>query len=274
MKDPREREFTCLRLSVTDRCDLRCVYCLPASGLRLGLIELALTTNGQLLAPHAAALNRAGLRRVNVSVDTLKPDLYRRLTRGGELRRTLEGIDSALAAGLAPVRLNIVLLKGWNDDEAADFVRFGLNRGLEVRFLELMPIGRAGAIHRGRFVSMDDVLDRLRGTFRFEMLPRAAGTTSIRYRVSNGGDHTGVVGFVAPVTRPFCAECGRLRLSATGHLRGCLTDREGIDLRPALRAPSEAEAEAGLRAAIAEASLRKPPAPSRQSGEPMSRLGG
>ncbi|MFH1278905.1 MAG: GTP 3',8-cyclase MoaA [Candidatus Eisenbacteria bacterium] len=325
MRDPWGREITCLRLSITERCNLRCVYCQPAVGIRLvpksevltygeiirvvrclvesaglarvritggeplvrpsllslierlarlDLEELTLTTNGQLLAPLAKALKEAGIRRVNISIDTLRPDLFENLTRGGDLGRTLEGIEAALAAGLTPVRLNVVLMKGWNDEEVVEFVRYALDRGLEVRFLELMPIGRPGLLHSERFVSMASAVERLREGFQLTELSRFPGTTSIPYRVSDGNGRTGGIGFIAPVTRPFCNECGRLRLSATGILRGCLMHREGSDLKSVLRDSTRGGGEAGLLRGVREAIGRKPWAGHMESTEGMYRLGG
>lgn len=325
MRDARGREITCLRLSVTDRCNLRCVYCMPPTGTRLvpkselltydeivrvvrflvessgltrvritggeplvrpdipwlverlaglGLEEVTLTTNAQLLPRHAQTLKSAGLRRVNISIDSLKPDRFRKLTRASDHGRTLEGIEAALAAGLTPVKLNVVLMKGSNDDEVVDFVRFVMDRDLEVRFLELMSIGQAAPFHEERFVPMESAVESLDKVFRLSEMPRTSGSTSIRYAVSNGNGQRGLVGFIAPVTRPFCAECGRLRLGATGLLRGCLMSAEGIDLKVVLRGSKEGEVEKGLRRAVWAAVCQKPWTSEMETREGMHMLGG
>jgi len=293
-----------LRLSVTDRCGLRCLYCKPAEGLPLaprrevlrfeemvhvarvldrhvGLAglrltggdplerrdvvelvrmlaalrppDLALTTNAQRLAQLADPLKAAGLTRVNVSLDTLEPDTFRALTRGGSLGATLDGLDAARRAGLTPVKLNVTVLRGVNDREVADLARFGLRRGCQVRFLELMPIGVAAAKHRTWFVPAREVRARLQAAFDLAPLPYEAGGTSRNVSARSGG-LSGVLGFIAPCSEPFCAGCRRLRLTATGRLLGCLARSEGTDLRPLLREPpraGEAELVKAVRRALA-----------------------
>ncbi|MFH1276873.1 MAG: GTP 3',8-cyclase MoaA [Candidatus Eisenbacteria bacterium] len=324
MKDGYGRVIDRLRVSVTDRCDLRCVYCMPARGARfspsadllsfdeiesvvrflvekaglrrvritggeplvrpglvglvgrlagLGLEDLAMTTNAQLLAPVAEDLRKAGLARVNVSLDSLDGERFRRLGRAGEVARTIEGIDAAIRAGLRPVKLNMVLLRGWNDDEIVDVVRFAAERKVEVRFLELMAIGESSPWHEKRFLPMDEAVKRLREVWRLDETPLSPGSTSVTYDVSNGNGFRGAVGFIAPVTRPFCSHCRRLRLSADGLLRGCLMNPGGVDLMPVLRGEGT-EREEGLRRALHRAIAEKPWVSDMETGVGMHALGG
>lgn len=326
MKDGYGRVIDRLRISVTDRCDLRCVYCMPAKGVRfspsadllrfeeieevvrflaeeaglrrvritggeplvrpglvdlvgrlsrLGLEELAMTTNAQRLGPVAEELRRAGLTRVNISIDSLDGERFRRLGRAGDLARTVEGIDAALRAGLGPVKLNMVLLRGWNDDEIVDVVRFAAERDVEIRFLELMAIGEASPWHERRFVSMEEALGRLREVWRLEERPLSPGSTAVEYDLSNGNGFRGAVGFIAPVTRPFCSHCRRLRLAADGLLRGCLMNAGGVDLKPLLRGGEEGEErEERLRTALRSAIAEKPWVSDMETGVRMNALGG
>jgi cyclic pyranopterin phosphate synthase len=325
MKDPRGRTIDSLRLSVTERCNLRCAYCLPAgpvsfaseeelltaeeieeavrflverAGLRrvritggepllredlldlvgrlrpLNLQDLSLTTNGQLLVSRARALRDAGLDRVNVSLDSLDPERFRNVRRGGDVKKTVEGIHAALDAGLVPIKVNVVLLKGTNDGEIVEFARFGMKRGIEVRFLELMAIGEAASTHEGRFLSMDEALGRLRASFRVEELPRPDGSPSIPFAVSDGNGLGGTIGFIAPVSRPFCNACRRLRLSATGLLRGCLMNAGGVALAPILQNGAGDDRRRGLEEALRRAVDEKPWVSAMRTGVRMNTLGG
>jgi cyclic pyranopterin phosphate synthase len=277
-----------LRLSVTDRCDLRCGYCMPAGDaphvdarriasfeevVRLTTAlahaaplrkirltggeplvrrdlptlvrqlaqahpdtELCLTTNGQRFAPLARDLAAAGLHRVNISLDTLDPGRFRRLTGGGSLERTIEAVDAAVDAGLLPVRLNRVSLRGINDDEVGDFVRFALDHGAEARFLELMSIGPARTWVRRRRLTGDAVTEVL--SRHFEVARLGAEGTSIQLEIRDGDRRTRV-GLISPVTRPFCGRCDRLRLDHLGRLFGCLHDDAGTDVLGPLRLGEE-----------------------------------
>jgi cyclic pyranopterin phosphate synthase len=207
-----------------------------------GVPDLALTTNAQFLAPLAPDLKRAGLGRVNISLDTLDPLVYWWLTRGRDLRLVLEGIHAAKAAGLQPVKLNAIVLRGVNDSdrELAGLVRYAARAGCEVRFLELMPIGPAAAKHEEWFVSSAEVRRRLSHTF--DLRPSSGCTTGGRpggtsrdYLARDEGGWESMVGFISSCTSPFCGGCNRLRLTATGRLVGCLARSEGLDLRPLLR---------------------------------------
>ena len=276
-----------LRVSVTDRCQLRCRYCMPPEGVPLcgrdeilsyedigalvaclqaefgltkvritggeplvrpgierlvgmladlGIPDLALTTNGLRLAELAPVLKRAGLRRVNVSLDSLSPDTFHRLTGGGELQAVLEGIAAALAAGLLPLKLNTVVIRGINENEVQDLVEFGLQRNCEVRFIELMPIGPGALLFPDGFVSSEAVRQRLLSHFAFNPIGLEAGTSARRHGVVNAEGRRGAVGFISSCSAPFCGECSRLRVTADGRLIGCLARNGGIPVRAMLRA--------------------------------------
>ncbi len=317
-----------LRLSVTDRCDLRCVYCMPepgvalvpmgdlltyeeiaavakaamAAGVRrfrltggeplarrglaslvrllaaLGPDDLAMTTNGLRLAEAAAELKAAGLGRVTVSLDTLRPDRFERITRRPGLDRVLNGIAAARAAGLEPLKVNTVVIRGVNDDEIADFARFAAGEGLELRFIELMPTSglgpdckELGAWRPALFVKGEEVRARIEQALGpLERLPEEGGVASL-YRLGDGTR----LGFIDPVSEPFCGGCERLRLGPDGLLRVCLFDRAGTDLRRVLRGGSDGPAgvEAVLRAAF-EAKRTWERGPLESLAGDMFRIGG
>ncbi len=287
MSDVRSTTGLSLRLSVTDRCQLRCRYCMPPEGVPLcghaeilsyeeigaliacldesfriakvrltggeplvrpgierlvglladlGVPDLALTTNGLHLADLAPVLQRTGLHRVNVSLDSLRPDTFRRLTGGGELRPVLAGIDAALAAGLAPLKLNAVVMRGVNDDELGELVAFALQIGCEMRFIELMPIGPGATLFADGFFSSDEVRQRLATQVALEPLGRDFGASARRYAVTDNKGRCGVVGFISSCSVPFCGECSRMRVTADGRLIGCLARDGGISIREMLRA--------------------------------------
>lgn len=275
-----------LRISVTDRCQLGCLFCTPLGGLRkfaraeilryeeilrlvrlirghFGLVkvhitggeplarrgivefvgmlardrveDLAMTTNGQQLGEFAAALERAGLRRINVSLPSLNPRTFKELTRGGDLGRTLDGIGAALRADLAPVKCNMIVLRGVNDHEVADAGQAGIQHGVQVRFIELMPIGPAAERHRDWFVPSWETLDRLGRRFKLQALPRRKGSSTEEYLLTDAAGNTGVVGLISSCTQPFCADCNRLRLTADGRLVGCLAENGAERILPLLR---------------------------------------
>lgn len=198
-------------------------------------VEVAMTTNGQRLAGLAARLRGAGLGRVNVSLDSLNPERFRRLTGGGSLARTLLGLEEARRVGLRPVKTNTVVLRGTNEDELTAIAGYGLERGFEPRFLELMAVGAARRLHRRWFVSAEDILSRLSSHFSLEPLEYDGRSPARMFAVSSGGRVLGRLGIIAPETMPFCRGCGRLRLTAEGELVGCLMQERGVDLRPWLR---------------------------------------
>lgn len=292
-----------LRLSVTDRCSLRCVYCMPVEAVSfvswrevlsfdeivrfarvmradfglnkiritggepllrpglaelvaklaaLGIEDLAMTTNGQWLAEHAAPLKRAGLKRVNVSLDSLDPANYRVMARGGELQRALDGIEAALRIGLNPLKLNMVVMRGKNDHEVLDLARFGLAHGCTVRFLELMPIGIAAAEFDRHFISSAEVRERLSTEFRLTPLPEDPQESSREFLAEHRDGCATTLGFISPYSHPFCSGCRRLRLTASGVLMGCLARSAGIPLAPLLRGSGDPDRSA-IGGAIAEA---------------------
>ena len=275
-----------LRISVTDRCQLRCRYCMPSEGVPMdthddilryeeiidfvrvlaakfglskvhltggeplvragvadlvsmlaaeGVGDLALTTNGQLLPEVAGMLKDAGLNRVNISLDTLDAATYTQLTRGGQLPRTLDGLAAALASGLTPVKINVTVMRGVNSDQLGDIAAFAIASGCEVRFGELMPIGPAADDFTGTFVSTADVRASLSSVFDLRALPPVAGSSTRRYAAQDTAGRRGVIGFISPVSAPFCRGCRRVRLTATGQLVGCLAVGTGPDVRPVLR---------------------------------------
>ena len=279
---------TDLRVSLTDRCNLRCTYCMPAEGLdwtptdqllsddeivrlvrigvqRLGIEEvrftggeptlrvglesilrqvsslsprpdISLTTNGIGLARRAVALAEAGVDRLNVSLDTLIPERFELITRRNRLGEVLAGMGAARAAGLDPVKVNTVLLRGVNDDEAVPLLRYCLERSYELRFIEQMPLDAQHGWQRTEMVTADEILERLHGAF--DLVPDPAergGAPAERWLVRRDGAVVGSVGVIASVTRPFCGECDRTRLTGDGQLRTCLFARSETDLRAMLR---------------------------------------
>ncbi|MCY3893531.1 MAG: GTP 3',8-cyclase MoaA [Acidimicrobiaceae bacterium] len=279
--DPFGRIVGDLRISVTDRCNFRCQYCMPAEGMtwlprseilsfeeierfakvcvesfgfesirltggeplvrahlprlveRLaGLgVDVALTTNGATLRLHAKPLASAGLSRINISLDSLQRDRFLELTRRDELDRVLDGIDAAVDAGLAPVKINTVMMRGINDDEVVDFARYGRERGVEVRFIEFMPLEAGDVWNADVVVPADEILAAISTEFPTEPVVRA-NEPAERYRYLDGG---GQVGVIASVTKPFCGNCDRVRLTAEGQIRTCLFALDEFDMRSILR---------------------------------------
>lgn len=194
-------------------------------------IELALTTNGRRLARLARALHSAGLNRLNVSLDSVDDHGYARLT-GGRLSDVLAGLEEATRAGFPPPRINTVVLRSWNEGEVVKIARWAFRRGHEVRFLEAMPIGPAAEFNRRHFVPADEMERALRRVFELRELPRGSGETALRYEAASA-DAAGRLGIIAPVTRPFCGGCRRIRLTADGRLFPCLLDARSISVRGA-----------------------------------------
>lgn len=192
---------------------------------------LAMTTNGQRLAQRADSLRRAGLDRLNVSIDSLDSERYRALT-GASLKPVLDGLDAAVALGFPPPKLNSVVLRGHNDHEICDLAAWAFTRGCEMRFLEAMPIGPAAEVNRRLFVSADEMKEQLHRKFSLKPLPMDSGSTALRF-VANGSGGSGIVGLIAPMTKPFCGSCGRVRLTSDGRLFPCLLDERYADMRVA-----------------------------------------
>ena len=302
LSDSFQRPINYLRISVTDRCNLRCVYCMPSGGIKLmshediltyeeictiaraaaelgiskvritggeplvraGLPELiqmlagidtiddiSLTTNGTLLADYAVELKRAGLRRVNISLDTLKPDKFKRITRSGSnLSDVLASIEAARSVGLNPVKLNMVVMSGTNDDELLDFGTKTISDGWHVRFIEFMPVIGGDTI---RFVPVSDMRKRLEQLGELQpCLPDIGNGPAKYFRFPHA---RGTIGFITPVSEHFCFRCNRLRLTADGKLRPCLLSDDEIDLKQPLRSGISLSE---LKQLIEEAVARKP----------------
>jgi len=295
------RPINYLRISVTDRCNLRCVYCMPPQGIRQrahdeilsyeeiqrvvqaaaaigiskirltggeplarlglshlvrliaavpGIDDISMTTNGTLLAGHADELAAAGLHRINVSLDTLQPERFRQITRRGALDDVWQGIEAAQRAGLTPIKLNVVVVRGMNQDEAADFARMTLHQPWHVRFIEVMPLGANAAWSGDGYVPLAEVRQRIETALGpLEPAGGPAGNGPARYFRLAGA--VGTLGFISPVSEHFCFSCNRLRLTADGKLRPCLLSDAEIDLRTPLRAgASQAELAELLHAGI------------------------
>ncbi len=302
--DPFGRAITYLRVSVTDRCDFRCVYCMSETmqflpkrdlltleeldrlctafigrgtrKLRLtggeplvrrdimglfrslsrhlgsgALDELTLTTNGSQLARFADELAGCGVRRLNVSLDTLDPAKFGVITRWGDFGKVLGGIAAAQKAGLR-VKINAVALKGVNEDELADMVAWSHERDMDITFIEVMPLGEEGGDRSDQYLSLAEVRDRLGERYNLQPLAMSTGGPARYARVAETG---GRVGFITPLTHNFCESCNRVRVTCTGTLYMCLGQNDAADLRAALRSSEGPEA---LDAAIAEAISRKP----------------
>ena len=304
MIDPFGRTIEYLRVSVTDRCDFRCVYCMSEDmtflpkrdllsleeldrlcsvfierGVRklrltggeplvrrdimtlftsLGrhlvsgaLEELTLTTNGSQLARYAGALRDAGVRRVNVSLDTLDPDRFRAITRWGDLEKVLEGIAAARAAGL-DVKINAVALKGMTEDEAVAMIRWAHGHGMDLTFIEVMPLGDVDGHRVDQYLPLSVLRARLLDSFALEDIDYRTGGPARYVRVRETG---GRLGFITPLTHNFCESCNRVRVTCTGTLYMCLGQEDAADLRTPLRA---SEGNEPLSAAIDSAIARKP----------------
>ena len=294
------RTVTYLRVSVTDRCDLRCVYCMSehmtflpkaevltleeldriasafvglgvkklritggeplvrkgvmdliqglARHLKTGALEeLTLTTNGTQLTQLAGRLAEAGVRRINVSLDTLKPDLFRRLTRGGDLRKVLAGIDAAQAAGLK-VKINAVALKEDNAAELPELIRWAHGQGCDMTLIETMPLGEVEADRTDQYLSLKDVRRELESYWTLQDIPLSTGGPARYVEVAETG---GRLGFITPLSHNFCEACNRVRLTCTGTLHSCLGHEDASDLRAVLRAGgSDADLVEAIRLAV------------------------
>lgn len=303
LSDSFQRPINYLRISVTDRCNFRCVYCMPGNGVTLvphdhvlsyeeiesiaaaaaemgiskirltggeplvrlgitdlvamlsridGIDDLSLTTNGSLLNRYAFELKEAGLNRVNISLDTLQKDKFKEITRIGTLKETLSGIRAAHKAGLEPVKINVVVMRGINDDEIADFARITRKRSWHVRFIELMPFqGNYPATKW--FMPRTEIEQKVRALGPLEPFFDHTGHGPAKY--FHLPDSPGTIGFISSVTEHICISCNRLRLTADGRLRPCLLSDDEIDLRLPLRNGASKD---DLKGLIAHAVARKP----------------
>jgi len=277
-----------LRISVTDRCNFRCTYCMPAEGMtwldrsevltyeeieRVARIcvekfgvdslrltggeptvrahlpqlisklaalrlsdgtkpDIALTTNGATLRNIALELRNAGLDRINVSLDSLKPERFFAMTRRDELHNVLAGIAEAQVAGFSPIKVNAVVERGANDDEILDLVRYGRGNNVEVRFIEFMPLDATNEWERNKVVSQDEIVATIAAEFPLELMPARGAAPADRWRFLDG---KGTVGVIPSVTHPFCGDCDRVRLTSDGQFRTCLFATDESDIRTLLR---------------------------------------
>lgn len=291
LEDRYGRVATDLRVSLTDRCNLRCNYCMPAEGLdwlpteqvltddevvrlvRIGVdllgirevrftggeplirrgltgivaqvkehapgVEVSLTTNALGLSRTARALATAGLDRINVSLDTVRRDTFAEITRRDRLHDVIAGLEAAHAAGLDPIKINAVLLRGSNDDQAPELLRWCLEHGYQLRFIEQMPLDAQHRWNREEMITAEEILSRLDAEFDLAPAAEPRGSAPAELFTVDGGP--GTVGVIASVTRPFCGDCDRVRLTADGQVRNCLFAREESDLRAALRSGASDE---------------------------------
>src|SRR5208283_2297049 len=299
IKDPLERVIDYMRISITDRCNLRCIYCMPSEGVKPlehksilsyeeiirivmiaaglgvqkiritggeplirrnlayfissiasidGIEDISITTNGLLLQKHAPSLARAGLQRVNVSLDSLLPDRYREITRGGDINDVWSGIEAAEREGLLPLKLNMVPIRGVNDDEIEEFARLTMTTPYHVRFIEFMPIGAKDLWSEDKYISTDEIKRRVAAIAPLTPVKIRKAGPARYFRFENA---PGVIGFISPITHHFCDTCNRLRLTSDGKLRPCLFSETEIDLKSVMRcgAPDE-EIERLLRLSV------------------------
>jgi cyclic pyranopterin phosphate synthase len=290
LQDGFQRAINYMRISVTDRCNLRCIYCMPPEGVpwiphkeiltfeeiervvkatalagmrriritggeplvRRGLVELisglsvipgiediSMTTNAVLMSQFAPSLARAGLKRINVSLDTLRPDRFERITRSNCLDQALAGIEAAEAAGLTPIKINAVVLRGINDDELLDLARLTREHPWHVRYIEAMPLNGNLSVEAQGFISADEIMERLGELGDLEACSGPNGNGPARYYRIPGG--LGTIGVISPMSHFFCESCNRVRLSADGQLRLCLFADDEIDLKTPLRNGASAD---------------------------------
>lgn len=323
--DKYGREINYLRISVTDRCNLRCTYCMPAEGIpstkhdeilryeeivrlarlayelgftkfritggeplvRKGLpslvhelaqlgsnVDLAITTNGVLLSRYANDLKAAGLRRVNISLDTLKEKKFQQISRFPLFHEVINGIQSAIEAGFDPIKINVVAKRGINDDEILDFVEIMREQPLHVRFIELMPFGK-NDWRNADFMSADEIREKIATRYELVEITRSdAKAPALDYRIKG---HKGQIGLIAPLSRKFCDLCNRIRLTADGKILPCLHSSIEIDIKNSMRSGAS---DAELKQILQEAMLKKPEGHSlcgdgvEKTGRAMSKIGG
>ncbi len=282
LRDRYGRVHDDLRISVTDRCNLRCVYCMPEVGMtfqppsallsfdeivrvaslayslgvrslrltggeplvrknlaslvarlsQIGFDDLSMTTNGMLLAPLARSLAEGGLTRVNISCDSLRPERFNAIRRRGDLATVLASMDAAEGAGLSPLKVNVVILRGVNDDEVLDFASFARETGRVVRFIEFMPLDAQGAWDNSQLVPGHEIYERICARWPLEKVDADSSAPAERFRFSDGG---GEIGLISSVSEPFCGTCNRLRLTADGAIRNCLFSDDELSARDLMR---------------------------------------
>ena len=298
LTDNFDRTIDYLRISITDKCNLRCIYCMPEKGVKpfaqsevltddeivrfvriarghglrkvritggeplvrknitgllssikaTGIRELGLTTNGIKLSEHAHELKKAGLDRVNISLDTLKPKRYREITKGGDIGLVLESIETAEKAGLAPIKINMVPIRGINDDEILSFAKLTFENDFHIRFIEFMPASCNGMWKKENCINSADILKEISSLGELEQFEFRGKGPSRNYRIKGA---KGVIGVISPISDHFCAFCNRLRLTANGKIRPCLFSNEKIDIKGPMRnGASDRDIEDLLRRAI------------------------
>ncbi len=310
LRDGHNRLINYLRLSITDRCNLRCQYCMPKEGVSLfganeilryeeiikivklavnlgitkvrltggeplvrkdvvslirhlsslaGLQDLSMTTNGLLLEEFAPSLYQAGLKRLNISMDSLDPEKYRQITRGGDLKRVWAGLDSAQRIGFFPIKINVVAIAGFNDSEILDFARLTLQNPWQVRFIEYMPIGQNNSWRPEQCLTAQAIKERIARHYSLLPLESAEQSNNGPARLFKIVGAPGELGFISPMSEHFCHSCNRLRITADGHLKTCLFAVSAVDLKAVLRRGGrEEDIEKELAEKISHALAHKP----------------
>jgi len=326
--DAHNRRINYLRISITDRCNLRCQYCMPQEGISQfghaevlryeeigrvaemaagkgiskiritggeplvrkdvvqlvrqlariqGIRDLSMTTNGVLLTEFAQELRQAGLHRINISMDSLDPEKYRRITRGGNLSRVWSGIEAAQQAGLAPIKINVVAIAGFNDDEVLDFAKLTIHDPFQVRFIEFMPIGPSNGWQPEQCIPSAEIKKRLESFSSLMPLDNGKNAHDGPARLFKIPGAAGTIGLISPVSDHFCTSCNRLRLTADGKLKTCLFSEEEVDLKTLLRSNC---ADDILEKTLSEAISKKPLrhgtiiAGMKRCQRPMAKIGG
>ncbi len=325
MIDKHSRKISYLRVSVTDLCNLRCVYCMPPGGSELsrkeeilsleeilklikhgvslgvnkiritggeplvrkgiislvkhiteikGIDDIAMTTNGVFLKEFATELKSSGLSRLNISLDTMRKDRFHAITRGGNIADVFDGVEAVLKAGFKGTKLNAVIMRGDNDDEIHDFVRYIMERDIELRFIELMASGWKDMVDEDRFMPTSEIMERVRGIG--ELVPdkqRVGGGPATIYRIKGA---LGSIGFISAVSKPFCKTCNRLRLTSDGKLRSCLLTGGEVDIKDILRSSNldEKEIQDRLTEAFFKVTDMKPIVHSGRNRAVMNQIGG
>ena len=325
MIDKHSRKISYLRVSVTDLCNLRCVYCMPPGGSELsrkeeilsleeilklikhgvslgvnkiritggeplvrkgiislvnqiaeikGIDDIAMTTNGVFLKEFATELKSSGLSRLNISLDTMREDRFAEITRGGNIADVFDGVEAVLKAGFKGTKMNAVVMRGDNDDEIHDFVRYIMERDIELRFIELMASGWKDMVDEDRFMPTSEIMERVRGVG--ELVPdkqRVGGGPATIYRIKGA---LGSIGFISAVSKPFCKTCNRLRLTSDGKLRSCLLTGGEVDIKDILRSFNldEKEMQDRLTEAFFRVTDMKPIVHSGRNRAVMNQIGG
>lgn len=283
ISDNYQRTIDYIRISVTDRCNLRCIYCFPDNGIKLysheevltyeeiirivkvaatlgvkkiritggeplikknisflissinqikGIEDISLTTNGILLQQKAAELKKAGLKRVNISLDTFKANRFKEITKIGNIEDVLSGIEEAQRVGLTPIKINMVPIRGINDDEIEDFAKLTIKSDKQIRFIEFMPFGSRQLWSKDKYISTQEIMNRISSIAPIEPVKERKSGPARYFRFK---DAEGVIGFISPITHHFCNHCNRLRITSNGMLRPCLFSDTEIDIKSALR---------------------------------------